>query len=1073
MRKKRKKRNLNKAVIFILIVLLMESVLFDLSPVSCPERAVYAAENYEIIRIENPEDLNKLSEGSGDDGFTRDKLYRLCNDIDITGKDMKPIQTFSGIFDGGGHTISGFTYDGMLSTIGFFRSVAEGGEVRDLSLSVNICPEGNMDNIGGIAGVNSGLIKNCTVEGTVLGLESVGGIAGRNTENGVITGCRNSASVTGMRRTGGIAGYNEGLTESCENNGDINQGGRTAWEIRDDRKKTEEEERLNNDDDNGDEPEDENIDKLIPDEMDAGYDDILEKIRSDQEVHFTGGIAGTNSGSVIRCVNNGCVGYRHLGYKTGGIAGYERGILDGCKNTGTINGRKNTGGIAGQLEPFVSDVFKEDSFEKVMDESDKLVGSLTTLQEELKTEDDNIQERIDAIRGSADTLRSSISGYKDYYRGKDDAMEAEMREHTGAIRDIINRIDPKFKTKKAGDALSELQEDRKKIESLMEAAEKAVAGGVPIDMTGYIGSIKSISSDIRQQSNTLLEIAQNAGKEYNELKDEAASLRDRNNYFDDFLRKAYDSYKVDLRSTDDDLTSQIDTIADEMDLLNDTLKNSDSVVRSRMDDIVDSTQILSDEINEGFDELTGEIERMRNTKDLNDIFDDISDTPDGEPAKGKITSCVNEGDVITDINGGGIAGMADTDPDLFSDFKVNTSGDVSLNHEKTKLAVITGCTNRGAVTVKNDCAGGIAGSMDIGAVEKSFNFGPVTSVDGDYCGGITGKSGFMIRDSFSMAAVSGNEYVGGIAGYGRSLRDNKALSTIPGGVKERFGAVAGDVDREEETATVSGNIFVDDGVGAVNGLTFSNEASAVSYDDFINIPGIPKEVKSMTVSFIADGEVISSLKIPYGGSVKTEDYPEIPDKDDKFGVWENNDLQNVRQNTVVNAVYASYVTTIASDEAFPVFLLSGKFFKDASVKYSKTGIPEKDAEVNNMPEGYIEPLAKYSFNIDYGYDKADDSGTVVRLLSDGYGDGDTAAVRSDEGVYTVINTERDGRYLVFPYECTDGEGEFYILKAAPDKKLMIFIVTGICLISLIILIQFIRKYMPGKNKGSRTTDREG
>ncbi len=1069
MQRKRKKLHLNNAAVFLLsLILLTGSAELPFIPGTGLKETVYGAENTEVVIIKSVDDFISLAEKSGDDSHTRDKVFKLDRDLDLTGRDVSPIQTFCGSFDGQGHTISGFYYDGMLSGMGLFRTISDSGEVRDLSIKVNMVPNGNMKNIGGIAGVNYGVIRNCTVEGKILGLEAVGAIAGRNTENGVISSCKNKAEVIGMRRTGGIAGYNEGLIDSCENTGEVNAGSRTAWELKDERKKAEEEERLANDDEEDDGSDDENLDKLIPDEVDIGYDDIIEAVMNEQEVNYTGGIAGVNSGSVVGCSNSAKIGYRHLGYKTGGIVGYERGILDNCKNSGTIYGRKNTGGIAGQLEPYVRDTFSEDSFKKAQEESDKLVGLITALQGELKNEDDNIQQRIDSIRGSADNLRGSISSYKDYYRGKDDAMEADMREHTNAIRDTINRIDPKFKTKKAGDSITALQGDMEKIEDLMKAAEKAAASGVPIDMTGYIGSVKGISSDIKSQTNTLLELAQNAGKEYNELKDDLSTLRDKNNYFDNFLRKAYDSYKIDLRSTDDDLTSQIDTIADEMDYLNDTLKSSDKVVRSRMDKIIESTRVLTDEVNDGFDELTGEIERMRNTKDLNDIFDDISDTSDTKASRGKITSCENKGDVITDINGGGIAGMADTDADLQSDFKVESTGDVSLKREKTKLATITGCINRGAVTVKNNCAGGIAGSMDIGAVERSINFGPVYSTEGDYAGGITGKSGFMIRDSFSMAAVSANQYAGGIAGYGRSLCDNKTLSSIHG-VKERYGAVAGDVDREEDTATVSGNIFVDDDLGAIDGLTFMNEATAVTYNEFIGLSGIPREAKSMTVSFMADGEIIKSMEVPYGGSVSIDDYPEIPDKDDKFGIWENIDLSDVKQNTVINASYFSYVTTIASNEAFPVFLVSGKFFKGAFVDYTRTDIDDEDKDVNSMPEGYIKPLSKYTFKIHYGYQKgAKDTDTSIRLLADDYGKTDTAAIRSDDGKYTVINTVRDGRYLVFPFDCKEARGEFYILKAAPDRRIMIFVVSGICIIALIILIQLIRKYGMKKKEEDRS-----
>ncbi len=1019
------------------------------------EGLLFAADNNtleetRVIEIESPEDFADFAEKAGDDGYTQGKSFALTGNIDLTGIEISPIQGFSGSFDGRGHTLMGFSYFGKSSGVGVFRRVNKGAEIKDLILITNIIPSGDMRNIGGIAGENNGVIRNCTVRGQILGLEAVGGIVGRNGDSGVIIGCTNECrSISGMRRTGGIAGFNEGIIDSSVNLGGINRGSKTAWEIDDERKKTEEQEEIENGDDEGS-GSNENLKKLVPDNMDVGYDDILKLINNEQEVNYTGGIAGVNSGEISKCENRGNVGYEHLGYKSGGIAGYDRGIIDSSENFGIIYGRKNTGGIAGQLEPYVKDEFSGDSLKKADEEADKLVDLITLLQEDLKNEDDNIQEHIDNIRESADGLRGSISSYKDYYRGKDDVMEADMRSHTTAIRDIVNGLDINLKSGKAKDALTSLSSDLEEIEKLMSAAEKAASEGVIIDPGSYVSRVRTVSRDIDEQSVNLLKLLKNAGKEYNEVRKAASRLRDESNSFDDFLRGAYDSYKSDIRGTDDDLTNQTDTIAEYMDDLSDALKGADKVVRGRMDSITSSLSDLSVDINEGFEELRNEIDRLRNTKDINDIFDDMSDDPDSTPAKGRITKSVNHGSIITDINGGGIAGMVDTDLDLNSDFKVESSGDYSLNRIREKRATITGCKNYGSVTVKNDCAGGIAGKLDIGAVESSENFGSVQSEKGNYAGGIAGKSGFMIRDSFSMARVSGNEYVGGIAGYGVKLHDNKALATIEEGAKGKYGAIAGDVDTEEKS--VSGNIFVDDSLGAVNGLTFEDEARVVSYREFITLPGVPEESKKMTVTFLSEGEVIKTLEVPYGGSVSDQDYPELKNKEDKFGEWEDTELNDIRQNTVVNAVYESYATTVSSREPFPHMLISGKFHKDDYVSYeSADGGDNKDV----LPDGYEAVLTKYDFSIVSVYPPVENAVTV-RLLADEYGDGDSAAVRNEEGGFSLLPTERDGRYMVFPYSLSEESGEFYIIKARPDIRNVIFISVVAALIVLFLLIQIYR-----------------
>ena len=66
-----------------------------------------------------------------------------------------------------------------------------------------------------------------------------------------------------------------------------------------------------------------------------------------------GGVAGYSSGIIQSCTNSGGVGYDHVGYNIGGIVGRQSGYLDGCANSGDILGRKDVGGIAGQLEPEV------------------------------------------------------------------------------------------------------------------------------------------------------------------------------------------------------------------------------------------------------------------------------------------------------------------------------------------------------------------------------------------------------------------------------------------------------------------------------------------------------------------------------------------------------------------------------------------------------------------------------------------------------------------------------------------------------------------------------------------------
>ena len=66
-----------------------------------------------------------------------------------------------------------------------------------------------------------------------------------------------------------------------------------------------------------------------------------------------GGIVGLSRGVIRECSNSGTVGYRNMGYNVGGIAGTQSGYIVDCRNDGAVQGRKDVGGIVGQLEPAV------------------------------------------------------------------------------------------------------------------------------------------------------------------------------------------------------------------------------------------------------------------------------------------------------------------------------------------------------------------------------------------------------------------------------------------------------------------------------------------------------------------------------------------------------------------------------------------------------------------------------------------------------------------------------------------------------------------------------------------------
>ena len=161
-------------------------------------------------------------------GGKTDINITLTADIDLTGKDWTPIGTdynnsYTGTFDGGGHTITGLTVTTNDRYAGLFGDLGEAGTVKNVVMEgVQITNNHGSGYAGGVVGNSWGTIENCSVSGSVSGTMRVGGVVG-NQWYGSITGCSSSATVKGMGDVGGVAGdTNAGATlTACYATGNV------------------------------------------------------------------------------------------------------------------------------------------------------------------------------------------------------------------------------------------------------------------------------------------------------------------------------------------------------------------------------------------------------------------------------------------------------------------------------------------------------------------------------------------------------------------------------------------------------------------------------------------------------------------------------------------------------------------------------------------------------------------------------------------------------------------------------------------------------------------------------------
>ena len=413
-----------KQIIRLIAFLALACLVIGFLPLAVWADEDTTAEEFQIpqdaIYLSTPEDLRKLAENCVSDSWSRDKVVVLTCDVDMTGMDFAAIPTFGGIFLGQGHTIRGIELTAEYSDYGFFRYLQAGAVVKDLHLEGRVQPEGNDNvNVGGLVGVNSGILRNCSFTGTVSGNRQVGGLVGLNGGSGILEGCTVSGLVHGNHYIGGLAGRNQGVIRTCANRAEVNpQADHNSVAA----------------------------DNLLG--LDVENPSANESIKDATNL---GGIAGISSGVIRDCENHGSIGSEKMGYNVGGIAGSQIGYITGCANYGTINGSNGVGGIVGQCKPNVVLAFGENPLDVLMADMSGLMGSMTGMMNSvsgtmgsISAEKENIEQSMDRLKDGenldADTRNAILNDMSNSFNNMYNAMGSMGSDMTGQMEGMMGSV---------------------------------------------------------------------------------------------------------------------------------------------------------------------------------------------------------------------------------------------------------------------------------------------------------------------------------------------------------------------------------------------------------------------------------------------------------------------------------------------------------------------------------------------------------------------------------------------------------------------------------------------------------
>lgn len=1020
----------------------------------------------QVIWIRGNEDLKELANNCTRDIWSQDKVVILDTDLDFTSEGVTLIPTFGGIFLGQGHTIRGFAIEGTSNNIGLFRYIQETGQVWNLNIQMDATAGTGHSGIGILAGQNKGLISGCNVNGKMNVNNDAGLLVGINEVSGIIEDSTANGMVSGNHRIGGLVGTNKGGITNCTNNALVNTNAK----------------------DNKIDIQSLTVQEILSTENAASVTDI-------------GGIAGSNQGVILYSNNNGSVGYQHVGYNIGGIAGSQTGFIMSCENHGRLNGRKDVGGIAGQMEPSSQMQYEEDTMEKLSREFPKLHDLVTKLDNDASdmsaSLSDQINVLLDAVAGAqnaVDNIMSDISG--DFDNMSNSLSISGLNSPRPVSLDFLDKLPtwspdasptespgttptPTPDATPAGTPTSTPTpegEGARTVVQDLRTSEEEITYQIPHRLSGVQNTTET--GTLEQGENSNQPAAQEGEGETATTTSPSSTVSPSRIPVPSWLATATPSGGYDFSSFN--IWDQIDREALEKEIndaqkaayenANRAISDTESEIRNRADrakvrvesartslsssftKIIDQTRTLNnmaDDYNQllldDLQAINDEVQVITNiitdtdTPDTDEIFMDVSDDDTVKDTEGKVLSCTNYGKICGDLNVGGIAGTMSRENNLDPEDDLNLSSDnATLNVRYKERIVIRECYNSGKVEGKKECAGGIVGEMTLGSIISSMNTGSISG-DEDKVGGIAGESKGTIRKSSSKCALSGDNQIGGIAGKGKTITDCYSMIEIQEG-NYYLGSIAGQID---DSGTVENNYFVEGCPPGIDGISLEGEAQPVSYDEFLELPDIPDSFRSIHLTFMADDSQVDRITINYGESFDIARLPEVPEKDGYSGVWEDFSQENITFDQTIEAVYTEYITTLEANldgTKLPKLLAEGTFDTDDSLEIKKVELYPEDAETR--AESYQVRL-----------ETSDIGKHLYRFLPDASLEMENPSIEIyRDKAFVQIDTEQDGSYLVF--ECEDDAFTFTCVDrpAEPVPVALIAILAGICLVVIFVLI---------------------
>ncbi len=788
----------------------------------------------QVKKISSEEEWIEFAKKCKTDSYSKGLKVQLVKDLKFSEDDNIVVPVFCGEFNGNGHRIQTGDIKGKTGIMGLFRVIKEDAKVENLKVKAKITEEDETTEVGILCGENYGTIQKCSVYGKLSGHKNVAAIAGIN--HGMINDCFSNADIEGTYHVAGIAGTNEGTISRCKNKGKIN-------------------------------------------------------LKANEQATNVGGIAGVNENVIQDCTNEGKIGYLHTGYNVGGIVGLTRGFIQNNKNLGIVSGRRDVGGITGQMEPSFRVEYGQNAMELL---DDSVSGFSSTM-------DQVISEMQGAISQGASGLNGVVNDLTSFSRNLSanvSTLFSNMTwiENSGQYIDNIRAELNNIRDNLHGDqSVSGIID---KINNLLDQFDQNNPSVWPDQMRELMDLLKELSDAVQQNKwvgDSLNNISDNFSKLSNDV---VGGFQNFGEQSTSILQQASEGLANISQNSKEVFQQNSNNV--------DSVRNSISKAVNSMDNLQNSVDKV----------LSGRV------SDVEDISAQVSAKDNG-----MVVSCANAGKIEADYNVGGIVGNLSKELSVDQETDALPSVDDVLFTDTTLYvrATLYGCQNSGNISAKYKYTGGIVGYGNRGSIVQCENSGN-EDAGKEYVGGISGYFRGDIETCDSIGSLKGESHVAGIAGEAAQIQNCRAIPYIEE-ESAYSGGIAGIMENGE------GNRFVSDSLGGVNGISYQGVAESIAYHDLAKEKNLPESFKKINIMFEVEGKPVKTVTVPYGGHI--EKLPKIASRDGKYWHWNKFEKECIRYNQTVDGEWKNFITTLSTGAQKPKFLVEGKFNDQASLEVDK------------------------------------------------------------------------------------------------------------------------------------------